>query len=99
MRHRYWLMPLALSIPAVAFGQIQASSVFNPLDPQSRGVRLTAISVFGGYYSQGSSVGADIPVSTLPNGLASGPVIGAIATFSWQRAGEKSSFLATYSPS
>jgi hypothetical protein len=99
MRHRYWLGPLVFSMPAMLFGQIVASSVFNPLDRQNRGVRLSAVRLFGGYYSQGSSLGSDIPITTLPKGMNSDQVIGAVATFSWLRVGERTSVLASYSPS
>lgn len=96
------LLPVVLlGWPAILYGQTTALGVFNPIDPTSKGLHLYGVSVFSEYFTGNVPFGAGTGIPT-PNVYgATGPdrVVGAVATFGFNRSTEDSSFSVTYSPS
>jgi hypothetical protein len=92
-----WLaMGLVAGAPVVS-GQTSAAFNFNPIAPV-RGVQLTGVSVYSGYFSAGAPTGFAAPVQS-PFLRGPSAMGGAAATFGGARTGEISSFAWSYSPS
>src|SRR5579871_1969120 len=86
------------AVPALVWGQMGSNTAFNPLNATQPGVHLEGVSVYSGYYSSGAPTGFEVPVSNafLPGASA---VAGIAATVGGARAGEKTVYTWSYSPS
>jgi hypothetical protein len=78
-------------------GQTTALSLFNPIDPSSKGVHLYGVSVFSGYYSGNVPFGTNAVGLNTPSSSGSDTVVGGTATFGWAMPGKNSDLSATYS--
>lgn len=84
--------------PAILLGQSTAATDFHPGSTTEKGVHLSGVSVYSGYYSSGSPSGFEV---TTDSPFLQGPsaMAGVAATIGGSFVGEKSTFTWTYSPS
>src|SRR5690242_7879462 len=100
LAHRSRLVILLVGTMANLCGQTSIFRQFNPISTSSQGVHLYGISVFSGYYSGGLPYGTGVAVNIAPSANPSYDVaVGSVATFGWNRSGERSGISVTYSPS
>jgi hypothetical protein len=90
-------MPAALLLAAAACHAQSNVEELNPLGTEPRGLRLTSVSLCGGYTSLKTPNGSSLPQGTLPVGADN--IVGGEMVIRWVRSGPKGSISATYTPS